>query len=105
MAVTTTRLPNDHADMVIHNRLELVHGAMRDEDRAHVHATIEAAMRQTTSVTVARVDVFLNARGVYASSPEWQEHAIVVKYVNEDRPAFRIGAIQRQPGAESEFHS
>lgn len=95
----------ENAPLNIHSRLVLVHGAMQAEDRAHAFATIEAAMRQSASVTVARVDVFLNPRGVYTSSPEWQEHAIVVQYVNPDRAPFRIGAIQRTPGAESEFHS
>lgn len=46
----------------------------------HALATIERAMRFNGSVTVEQVDVYLYDRGVYATTPEWLECAIVVRY-------------------------
>lgn len=67
--------------------------------------TMARALRFTSGDTVAGVAVYVNPRGVYASEPEWLEYAIVVTYTDPGRAPFRIGAIQRQPGAASEFHS
>lgn len=67
--------------------------------------TLERALRFTGSVQVERVEVYINPRGVYASTPDWLEYAIRVVYVNRERQPMTIGCIQRQPGAASEFHS
>lgn len=74
-------------------------------DHAHTMATIAKAMTFSASATVARIEVYLNARGVYASTPDWLEHVIRVHYVTPGRAPFTIGAIQRTPDSPSEFAS
>ena len=93
------------ANVVIHdNRTDA-----SNEDataQAHTLATIERAFRFNGSVTVERVDVYLNDRGAsYATQPDWLEHAIVVRYISPERAPMTIGAIQRAQGMASEFHS
>lgn len=78
---------------------------MPEADHAHTMATIAKAMAYTNSPMVEKVAVFLNARGVYASTPEWLEHVIRVHYVTPGRAPFTIGAIQRTPDSPSEFAS
>lgn len=85
-----------------------IHDSRDETDEAaekHHAATIARAMRFNGSVTVERVDVYLQPRGVYASMPEWLENRIVVRYITPDRQPMVIGAIQRTPESESEFHS
>jgi len=67
--------------------------------------TMARALRFTTGDSVQGVAVYVNPRGVYASEPDWLEYALVVTYTDPARAPFRVGAIQRQPGAASEFHS
>lgn len=71
----------------------------------HFNRTIANALRFTTAATVQRVEVFINPRGVWVSTPEWLEHQIRVVYVNEERSVLSIAAIQRAPGADTEFCS
>lgn len=78
---------------------------MPEADNAHTMATIAKAMTYTNSPTVEKVTVYLNARGVYASTPDWLEHVIRVHYVTPGRAPFTIGAIQRTPDSPSEFAS
>ena len=87
--------------VIVDNRAEtLPHDA---DDAAHNAATIERAFRFNGSPRIAYVEVHLNPRGVYVSQPDWLENAIVV--VGHDGTRLTIGAIQREPGAKSEFHS
>ena len=75
---------------------------IREADRAAFDKALDVALRYSQAVTVERIEVFINGRGVWASSPEWIEHAIVVRYVSEDRAPMRIGVIQRTIGADVE---
>lgn len=87
--------------VIVDNRAEtLPHDA---DDAAHNATTIERAYRFNGSARVAYVEVHLNPRGVYASEPLWLENVIVV--VGHDGTRLVIGAIQREPGAKTEFHS
>lgn len=67
--------------------------------------TMQRALRFLEGRDVKQVEVYVNARGVYCSQPEWLEYAILVRYHDATRQPFRIGAIQRTIGADSEFHS
>ena len=78
---------------------------IRAEDRAAFDKALAVALRYSQAATVERIEVFINGRGVWASEPEWLEHAIVVRYVTEDRAPMRIGVIQRTIGADIECHS
>ena len=86
-----------------------IHDSRDDDsdDAAHAHAlaTITRAMRFTGSVTVERVDVYLQPRGMGNQSPEWLENRILVRYINPERNTLVIGAIQRTRDSDSEFHS
>ena len=92
---------HEHAPITIHDSSDSADEAAKP----HHMATIERAMRFNQSVTVERVDVYLNTRGVYATQPEWLENAIVIRYRNTERAPMTIGAIQRTPASDSEFHS
>lgn len=86
--------------IIVDNRAETL---PHDADEKHNAATIERAFRFNGSPRIAYVEVHLNPRGVYASEPLWLENVIVV--VGHDGTRLTIGAIQREPGAKSEFHS
>lgn len=87
--------------IIVDNRAEtLPHDA---DDTAHNAATIERAFRFNGSPRVSYVEVHLNPRGVYVSQPGWLENVIVV--VGHDGTRLVIGAVQREPGAKTEFHS
>lgn len=87
--------------VIVDNRAQpLPHDAA---DEKHNAATVERAYRFNGSARVAYVEVHLNPRGVYASEPLWLENVIVV--VGHDGTRLVIGAIQREPGAKTEFHS
>lgn len=73
------------------------------QNHKHAMRTIERALQQIHGDEKAIAEVYLNNRGVYASSPKWLEHVIRIQYGNGG--ALHMGAIQREPGAESEFHS
>lgn len=75
---------------------------IRADDRAAFDKALDVALRYSQAATVERIEVFINGRGAWASSPDWLEHAIVVRYVTEDRAPMRIGVIQRRPGADIE---
>lgn len=102
MTVSVETFARTRAPVVIaDNRAQpLPHDA---QDDAHNAATIERAFRFNGSSTVARVEVILNPRGVYVSQPDWLEH--VIRVINHDGAVLTIAAIQREPGAPSEFHS
>lgn len=92
------------APVVIEDRTD--EDGIREDERAHFIATLDRAMRFTTQEHVARVTIYVHNRGgSYKSQPEWLEHAITVAYVDPSRPVYLIGAIQRTPGSDSEFHS
>lgn len=76
-----------------------------DDDRPAFDKAMAVALRHAESDAVASVNVYINARGVYATTPEWLEHAIVIRYVSANRAPMTIGVIQRQPGADVECHS
>lgn len=87
--------------VIVDNRAQpLPHDA---DDAAHNAATIERAYRFNGSPRVAYVEVHLNPRGVYVSEPAWLEN--VIRVINHDGTILQIGAIQRERGAPSEFHS
>lgn len=87
--------------IIVDNRAQpLPHDA---GDESHNAATIERAFCFNGSASVARVEVILNPRGVYVSEPLWLEN--VIRVINHDGSVLQIGAIQREPGAKSEFHS
>lgn len=71
-------------------------------NHAHTMATIGRAFQQVNG-TEGEAVVYLNNRGTYISQPDWLEHVIRVAYANGG--GITIGAIQREPGAKSEFHS
>lgn len=95
------------APITIHNQTG--NEAISAEDRPVFDKAVSIAMRQANGETVASVDVYANARGVYSSIPEWLEYAVVVKYREGSCAPIRgpkvIGVIQRQPGADVESHS
>ena len=90
-----------HAPITVHIQADEVAAA----DLPLYRDTMARALRFTTGDDVQGVAVYVNQRGVYASEPDWLEYTIVVTYHAQGRAPFRIGAIQRQPGAASEFHS
>lgn len=90
-----------HAPITVHIQADEIAAA----DLPLYLDTMARALRFTNGDTVASVSVYVNARGVYVSNPDWLEYALVVTYTDPGRAPFRIGAIQRQPGAASEFHS
>lgn len=96
----------NHAQHPIPSRIVVMNNTgeteIRAEDRAAFDKALDVALRYSQAVTVERIEVFINGRGVWASSPEWIEHAIVVRYVSEDRAPMRIGVIQRTIGADVE---
>lgn len=102
MTITIDSFARTRAPVIIaDNRAQpLPHDA---QDDAHNAATIERAFRFNGSPTVARVEVILNPRGVYVSEPGWLEN--IIRVINHDGSVLTIGAIQREPGAKSEFHS
>lgn len=92
-----------YAAVKIHNNTS--ESYIREEDKAAFDKAIEIAFRHSCAVTVARIDVYINPRGVLVSSPEWLEHLVKITYVNPDRGFMTIGVLQRTIGADIESHS
>lgn len=85
-----------------------------DADSAHFLATFNRAMRVSEGDNVESCDVHMGERTAdriyrdadgteHVHKGGWLEHTIVVHYVGGR--SLVIGAIQRQPGLASEFHS
>lgn len=84
-------------------------------DVAHFVATYNQALRHASGENIESVDIHLGARtqprylknaqgeDVLHSEGGWLEHSIIVRY--KSGRMMHIGAIQRRPGAQSEFHS
>lgn len=96
-------MSNINAPVVIHNNTN--EPRIGAEEKAAFDKAVEIAFRYSASVTVERVDVFINPRGVLVSSPEWLEHLVKITYVNPDRGFMTIGVLQRTIGADIESHS
>lgn len=99
--MNNNRIFTGHAPIIVHVHAEVV----TVEDKPLYRDTMERALRYTHGEAIKQVEVFVNPRGVYASQPDWLEYAIRIVYHDTNRRPMHIGCIQRQPGAESEFHS
>lgn len=88
------------APVVIHNNTNEPY--IGEYEKAAFDKAVEVGFRYSASAVVERVDVYINPRGVLVSSPEWLEHLVRVKYVNQDRAFFTIGVLQRSVGADIE---
>lgn len=85
------------------------------DDLPHFQATFNRAMcwTQGGDTPVRNVEIYLrertkpksNSAGHVYDDGGWLEHAIVVNYEGAGNRRFVMGAIQRQVGAASEFHS
>lgn len=95
--------PTTYAAVKIHNNTGEPY--IREEDKAAFDKAVEIAFRNSTSVTVANIDVYINPRGVLVSSPEWLEHLVKITYVNPDHGFMTIGVLQRTIGADIESYS
>ena len=96
-------MSNINAPVVIHNNTN--EPSIGAEEKDAFDYAVEIAFRYSCSVTVERVDVYINPRGVLVSSPEWLEHLVKITYVNPDRGFMTIGVLQRTIGADIESHS
>lgn len=68
-------------------------------DMGHINATMVRAFQWNTPENNVTVEISpRNAEG-------WLEYNLVVRKINSDKLVIYIACIQRQPGAESEFHS
>jgi hypothetical protein len=80
-----------------------------DQDAAHFLATFNRAMRLSEGDNVESCDVHMGERtkdrtiGEYTTKGGWLEHTIVVRYTGGR--SLTVGAIQREPGVQSEFVS
>lgn len=96
-------MSNINAPVVIHNNTN--EPSIGAAEKAAFDKAVEIAFRYSCSVTVARIDVYINPRGVLVSSPEWLEHLVKITYVNPDRGFMTIGVLQRTIGADIESYS
>lgn len=83
---------------------------IKDEDREHFHQTVNRAMYLMRGDTTESCTIHLRERtkpkeynGVVVDEGGWLEHMIIVGRAGGGQ--FCVGAIQRCPGAKSEFHS
>jgi len=93
---------------------------IQEDEQAHFVATFNRALRVSSGDNVASCDVHLGERTKdkhytdadgtrHTHAGGWLEHIIVVRYkaqrAGDTQRQLTIGAIQREPGKASEFHS
>jgi hypothetical protein len=83
---------------------------IKDDEQGHFHETVNRAMYFAQGDNVESCTIHLRERtkpkeygGKVYDEGGWLEHLIITKYVGGRQ--FVVGAIQRCPGAKSEFHS
>lgn len=72
-----------------------------EDESAHFLATYERATRFTTGLRTKHVDIYLGDRDANG----WLQHGIYVRKESDGGDDMFIAAIQRTPGAQSEFCS
>ena len=77
----------------------IVNGGLIELDANMLAACLAKCAQQLTNSQYLTAEIHTNARDANG----WLEYRIIFRYT--DGRAFVIGAIQRQPGAEYEFHS